>query len=218
MLRTIALVTLAAVIGCGGETGDEEGDDLSRKLTAVCGNGILEPGEQCDDGNRQNLDGCDSRCRFEENLRMNTLAIQFGADSFCTANVLGGSIGSRAQQGVQTELSANVTAGVLTMGFTALGIADLTGAKAQSFKLGALSGTPWNAPPLHHYDGSRDLDWWYHTRPADLDAKRVPLAQLPARLASGKLSAGPGKMEIDLVLGAELVRLPGSDVRLRATL
>src|SRR5438105_901921 len=151
MLRAIALVTLAALVGCGGGTGDEEGGDLSRKATAVCGNGILEPGEQCDDGNTQNLDGCDSRCRFEEDLRMNTLAIQFGTDSFCTANVLGVSIGSRAQQGVQTELSANVTAGVLTMGFAALGIADLTGAKAQSFKLRDLRGAPWFEPPLQHY-------------------------------------------------------------------
>ncbi|MBX3395025.1 MAG: DUF4215 domain-containing protein [Phycisphaerae bacterium] len=32
---------------------------------AVCGNGIVEPGEQCDDGNQAAGDGCDQNCRLE---------------------------------------------------------------------------------------------------------------------------------------------------------
>lgn len=31
----------------------------------VCGNAILEPGEQCDDGNVQSNDGCDANCAIE---------------------------------------------------------------------------------------------------------------------------------------------------------
>ena len=31
----------------------------------VCGNGIVEPGEQCDDGNAVNGDCCSSTCQFE---------------------------------------------------------------------------------------------------------------------------------------------------------
>ncbi|MCD6109480.1 DUF4215 domain-containing protein, partial [bacterium] len=34
-------------------------------LTSVCGNGILEAGEQCDDGNKTNGDGCNSSCKTE---------------------------------------------------------------------------------------------------------------------------------------------------------
>ena len=33
---------------------------------AVCGNGILETGEECDDGNLINGDGCSSTCTIEE--------------------------------------------------------------------------------------------------------------------------------------------------------
>lgn len=33
--------------------------------TSVCGNGILEPSEQCDDGNTASCDGCTSTCRIE---------------------------------------------------------------------------------------------------------------------------------------------------------
>src|SRR5262245_64585253 len=31
--------------------------------TPVCGNGAREAGEQCDDGNLVNMDGCDAACR-----------------------------------------------------------------------------------------------------------------------------------------------------------
>ena len=33
--------------------------------TSECGNNILESSEECDDGNRRNLDGCSARCRIE---------------------------------------------------------------------------------------------------------------------------------------------------------
>ena len=35
-------------------------------VAAVCGNGILETGEECDDGNLINGDGCSSTCTIEE--------------------------------------------------------------------------------------------------------------------------------------------------------
>ncbi|MFO7563535.1 MAG: fibrinogen-like YCDxxxxGGGW domain-containing protein [Enhygromyxa sp.] len=41
-----------------GEPGDGDGDEPQ----GVCGNGIIEPGEQCDDGNNSNNDGCLANC------------------------------------------------------------------------------------------------------------------------------------------------------------
>jgi cysteine-rich repeat protein len=41
--------------------------DASTRVDAaftVCGNGVVEPGEQCDDGNQRDGDGCDSTCRL----------------------------------------------------------------------------------------------------------------------------------------------------------
>ena len=35
------------------------------KTRSVCGNGIIEAGEQCDDGNQSNFDGCTPDCQFE---------------------------------------------------------------------------------------------------------------------------------------------------------
>jgi cysteine-rich repeat protein len=40
-------------------------DAESDVMPDLCGNGTLDPGEECDDGNLQPLDGCDALCRLE---------------------------------------------------------------------------------------------------------------------------------------------------------
>ena len=40
-------------------------DILNPGPSAICGNGIVEPGEECDDGNLMNGDGCDQSCVAE---------------------------------------------------------------------------------------------------------------------------------------------------------
>ena len=37
----------------------------ARPTGPICGNGINEPGEQCDDGNQVDGDGCSAACRWE---------------------------------------------------------------------------------------------------------------------------------------------------------
>jgi cysteine-rich repeat protein len=49
------------VFGCA--TSGHSGDDKDGQVDANCGNGVLEPGEQCDDGNITDGDGCDALCR-----------------------------------------------------------------------------------------------------------------------------------------------------------
>lgn len=39
------------------------------RILSICGNGIKEGIEQCDDGNRLNNDGCDSSCKLEDGLK-----------------------------------------------------------------------------------------------------------------------------------------------------
>src|SRR5262249_4989754 len=48
--------------GCCPPGGNANNDADCRP---VCGNGIVEPGEQCDDNNTVNGDGCSSTCQFE---------------------------------------------------------------------------------------------------------------------------------------------------------
>src|SRR5262245_59763180 len=49
---TVAFSFLLTLTACGG--GEE----------ATCGNGVVERGDQCDDGNRVDGDGCTSTCKI----------------------------------------------------------------------------------------------------------------------------------------------------------
>ena len=184
----------------------------------VCGDGVRSGSEQCDDGNRTNLDGCDSSCRFEQEQRATAVQMVWGTDAFCTANALGSAIpNSTAQSTLQSEINSAVAAGSMTLAFQVLGLVDLTGTNATGIKLGAVTGSPAAAPPLHHYDGTHDLDWWYAPQASDLDSNRLPVAQLPASISSKTLTAGPGHMKLTFVLGGGPVQFAGSNVRLRAS-
>ena len=56
-MRTFTLLFLVCGAACGTNNGDDTG--------ALCGDGIMDPGEQCDDGNRTGGDGCSSICTNE---------------------------------------------------------------------------------------------------------------------------------------------------------
>ncbi len=64
MSPRLLLAALGAVLlfhaGCSGDDPDCEGPSCNPQ--AVCGNGVTEAGEQCDDGNRTNGDGCENDC------------------------------------------------------------------------------------------------------------------------------------------------------------
>ena len=59
-----ALLALSGAwgIGCGDGGGNGNGNDNASDL---CGNGVLDTGERCDDGNRSNGDGCSRHCLEE---------------------------------------------------------------------------------------------------------------------------------------------------------
>src|SRR5690349_18664290 len=74
----------------------------------MCGDGILDPGETCDDGNLTNLDACDSACQFEQVVRFTALRLRFTVDTFCRQNAIGTAIGSAAQETVQSSIAAAI--------------------------------------------------------------------------------------------------------------
>ena len=40
----------------------------AKPALAACGNGVLDPGEACDDGNTASGDGCSATCTIESGL------------------------------------------------------------------------------------------------------------------------------------------------------
>ena len=170
---------------------------------AVCGNGIREAGEQCDDGNTTSLDGCSSTCQFEQNQRVISLALLGTTDSFCANNVLGKSaFTSTALSNFNASVGTTITAGTANQFFIFTGLTDLTGKSSQSgIQVGMIDGTLADAYTTG-FSGAADLDWWYTFDPASVNSSNVPLAQVTASLAASVLTAGPGTINVPNFLSA----------------
>jgi cysteine-rich repeat protein len=191
---------------------------------AVCGNAIRETGEQCDDGNTVNLDGCDSKCQFEQEQRANSVSIQYSTSTFCPNNALGLSIGSGwvasiAQSTLSSDLTTSVNAGTTTIEWKFMGITDLTGTSQPSgLAIGTLSGAPAAAPAGVTYDGGSDLDWWYTTAGSTIDGNRNPLSLTPATFDAKVLKATNGSMIVTISLAGQASTLALSGVSIQANI
>jgi cysteine-rich repeat protein len=174
---------------------------------SVCGNGIREAGEQCDDSNTTNLDGCSSTCQFEQNQRIISLQLMGTMDSFCAQNQLGSrAFTTTALSQFNPVLNTNIAAGAVTEILTFLGLTDLTGTTTQaSFQLGMVGGTPVAGAG---YSGSADLDWWYTVDPTTVDGSRVAKVQVPASIAASVLTAGPGTINFPSLFSTVPATLP----------
>ncbi len=172
-------------------------------VVAACGNGTREAGEQCDDHNTTNLDGCSSTCKFEQDMRANGIQMIYNT-SICAKNALGGAIGGAAQGQIKTSLDSGVKDGSTSLIFEFLNLSDLTGTSeaGPTFALGGLGGKPAVAPTGKTYDGTADLDWWYTSDPAGIDAARLPTATLKGGIKAKALTAGPGTINLLLTLSA----------------
>ncbi len=62
LIPSAIAVVLASVIGCASGTDSNP----SNNNAATCGNGTMEGGEQCDDGNSTPGDGCSATCQTEQ--------------------------------------------------------------------------------------------------------------------------------------------------------
>ena len=56
----VSLVVVAVLAACNTSS---ERSPVTSSLPSICGNGIVEPSEECDDGNAQNADGCLTTCQ-----------------------------------------------------------------------------------------------------------------------------------------------------------
>lgn len=175
---------------------------VSEVCTSVtCGNGTREFGEDCDDANTVNLDGCSKACKFEQVARVVSLQQQFAADTVCTKNALGAAISVTAQPVIQATWDQPVGDGSLSLVFQFLGFVDPSG-KRSTFKLGFVDALPVRFNQQEdgtfsdNYTGLNDVDWWYYLRdPATVDAGGTPRSQLAGVAENGRVTAGPGTID-----------------------
>src|SRR4051812_33762556 len=71
-MRSVLAILL--VVGCSGGSGDDGGGD---DRPPGCGDGTVDTGEQCDDGNANSFDGCANDCTMVEKLQPTPMAWQY---------------------------------------------------------------------------------------------------------------------------------------------
>jgi len=163
---------------------------------SVCGNGVREGTEQCDDGNTTNLDACSESCKFEQSQRTKWMRWQFQTDYFCAANAFGAAIGSLLQGEVAADQDASLADGTSNNLFHMVGMRTPHG-QNDSFQLGLLSGTP---APGAGYDGTKDRDGWYSPKASDIGANRLPLRLQAATSSISVIQTGPRAVPLDVSL------------------
>lgn len=166
----------------------------------ICGDGIVEGAEQCDDGNLYPLDGCDSSCRYEQVQRLTSLSLQGSAGPIVCepgTNQLGGAFSATGLDSLNGSLQDAIDAGDLTLLLDLLDLDDATGTADASLEVAALGGEVDATDPT-----PGGLDAWYLAAEDLLDADDQPLQSLtPASITSSELVAGPGDASLPFVDG-----------------
>jgi cysteine-rich repeat protein len=196
--------------------------DASCHLLPVCGNGTIEGTEQCDDGNRFDLDGCDSNCKYEVVGRMTSVVIQSTAAPAamnCTpaTNRLGAqALTGTAVSNLNTTLATDINNGTTNVMTQFLGLSDLTGVAATGFNIGVLSGSL--DPAKGMWPGNNPIDWWFYAAGSTV-SMGLPTGMLTnGTLAARNLTAGPNDVALTLLLGGSPALLEMRSARIAAAI
>ncbi len=213
---------------CGNGT-VEPGEDCEPPNTAtcsdkcknvICGDGVIAGNEQCDDGNTKNLDGCDSTCHYETVMRFTQFAFSTDpAPSYCVHS--DNAFGSAIADAVFQSVNGtllNTINGGNFNGFLSFGGLDDL-TGANAASVGLALLTGTIDSNYPGTWNSNTLDEWYLVDTNLLDAQDQPLQVFsPAAIANHILSAGPSPANLRLVLATTPNEIDSLDTTIRATI
>jgi cysteine-rich repeat protein len=195
--------------------------DANCHLLPVCGNGVIEGAEQCDDGNKRDLDGCDSSCNYEVVGRMTAVSIQgTAAPPFCTptTNRLGTqSLTGTAVSNLNQTLTTDINAGTTNVMTQMLGLDDLTGVSdPNGLTIGVLSASL--DPAKGTWPGNNPIDWWFFAAGSTVTGGLPNGILTNGALSARQLTAGPSDVSLTLILGGSPALLEMLSARIAATI
>lgn len=169
----------------------------------VCGNGIVEPPEECDDGADVRLDGCAPDCTYEHGQRMVEIELAGGTSpSICapTTNAFGVAFTSLGRTGINAQLATMIDGEDLNQLLQFLALDDPAAVDDSDLEVGAVAADP-------DLRGSASgMDAWYLVRAADLDGDDLPAIRIPGTIATRELEVGPARIEVGFIGGPITLR------------
>jgi cysteine-rich repeat protein len=184
-----------------------------------CGDGVLQTGEQCDDGDRYNLDGCDSACNYETVARITDLDIKQGmAPAMCVhrTNRFGAAINGLALGTLNTALSDGISAGTTNILIDILGLDDLTGAADTAFTMGVVGAACDPAGGACPRMGN-PRDGWFIVNHTGLDTMGHSTSTIMGALAGRALTtSGSPTVSFPFTLGTSSLLLTMDNVHVIA--
>jgi cysteine-rich repeat protein len=175
----------------------------STGTSATCGDGVIDGPEQCDDGNRLDLDGCDSNCNYEVVTRMTAVAIANSAappalGCMPATNALGTlAISALALGQLNGTLGMDVTNGTVNVMTQLLGLTDLAGVNSQPFSIGVMDAVP---DPAKGAPMNNPIDWWLLADHSTVSMGLPTGVFKNVTLKNGNFSGGPSNVSLTLDL------------------
>jgi cysteine-rich repeat protein len=169
----------------------------------TCGNGIVEPPEECDDGAAFRLDGCAPDCTYEHVQRMTLLELIAGtAPLICTprSNAFGGAFSTLGLTGVNTQLATAIGDGSLNQLLQMLALDDPAAVNDPDLEVGMVGSD------LDPRGSTAALDGWYLADAGSLDGNDLPSIRVPGLVTSRELEAGPARIDVVFIDGTITIR------------
>ena len=162
-------------------------------MANCCGNGIVETGEDCDDGNQQDFDGCSHDCQFESAFVLKTITVLDGTQGCDLTgdgvidNILGTNSNAPTRQTLSDLLTNQNLAQVQYVSLWRVRTHDAT--LAGNFELSLLLGQDVEQPPVIG-------DYFTGTEPFQVLPYYMPAAEHAATAPGGVLSMADEKVVI----------------------
>lgn len=211
-VRTDSGVDTGTDSGTRPDTGVDTGVVVDSGVGMLCGNGRMDPGEECDDNNTTRWDGCSHLCRLEQTARADTISIiqssammRVGCDltgDGVADNRLGEAITDLAITTLNNSLRDSVNAGQTNVLAHFMDLDDRTGRTDPMIRLAFFTGAD-AMMPFQNVAGES-----FTIPRAELTPALDPLTPFaPAALNANALTGGPGTIVMRINLAGALTPL-----------
>ncbi len=191
------IVDLAVGEVCDGSPGCA----MDCRSVITCGNRMVDPGETCDDGNRDRWDGCAPDCQVEQGISMDafffagvsgTVGCDFSGDGR-PDNAFGAALGD-ALGLINTGISNGIGNGNVLLQFVFLGLNDPLGVNDPDLRVGFMNGLDGDMDARNNRDPGNPQ----RINRGALNMVGLPQANYQSSIVASMVRGGPEDIRLNL--------------------